>query len=102
MSRGNLKRPTPGLVRFLSVIEDSVLEVVGTLGINIDTLFQILDNLKTKSIPRIGCADHSEDLTKKLLNFYVVMRGSFLCDSANMNCSERNRISKQNRKNSKL
>lgn len=47
-------------------------------------MFQIVnENSAVENLPLVGCEEHLQDLTKKIINFYIVMRGAFLSYSTN-------------------
>lgn len=77
--------PSDEFFRFIQKIESKIVEVVGTDGADLtpNTFFEIADRLvedeDEEPLMTIGCEKHGEELTKKLLEFYLVMRLNLIC-----------------------
>lgn len=100
---GGLLYPSDQLFDLTKKLECIVLDIVGKLTVKINTLHQILDRVGNIDIlPYVGCEEHYKELTKKVLNFYIITRGHFLGKSFNQNNNARKIKSKSNRKISKL
>lgn len=100
---GGLIRPSDPLLRLTECLESTVLDVVGKFGIHVDTIHTILQRAsEIPTLPMVGCAHHSTDCTKKIIDFYIVMRASFLVKSYNANQNESRVKTKRLRKNAKL
>ncbi|XP_043267642.1 uncharacterized protein [Venturia canescens] len=100
---GGLLRPTEELFRLTEIMESTVLDVVGKFGVKIDTLHIILDRLsELKGLPMVGCEEHRLEITRRVVDFYLVMRGQFLAKSFNANNNEARTKTKRLRKHAKL
>lgn len=103
MDKGALIYPSESLFHLISSLEEIVLMVVGTKTVKIDTMFEILDEvLKRKITIFVGCEDHKKNLTKKIINNFLIMRGHFLAKCFNKCATERTVKTKKCRKLSKL
>lgn len=102
MSEGHLIYPSGSLENFIKKLEDCVLYVVGAtgLGLRYDTCHKIIDTIirKKDEVPKVGCAQHFNILTKKILLFYVLMRCCFLANSYNSIYCEKKEKSKNLKK----
>ena len=50
----------------------------------------------------VGCAEHKKEATRKVIDFYIVMRGHFLSRSYNANNDASRQKARARRKNAKL
>lgn len=83
-------------------MEETILTVVGTETIHLGTLTRIFEEVgKIENLSLIGCKDHTETLTKKIIEFYIVTRGEFIADSYNKNTDARKKLLRQFKKRSK-
>ncbi|XP_074113597.1 uncharacterized protein LOC141536771 [Cotesia typhae] len=97
------KRPSENLYKLIERLENIVLQVVGTKTVKMNTMSQILDKIaEEKLLPYVGCEEHRLSLMKKLLNYFITIRGHFLANSINRNYTNRKSKSKKLRKISKL
>lgn len=99
MSKGYLIYPSEQLFNLISQLEDKILHVVGTNNVHLETLIRIFEEVaKIKNIPLIGCKEHAKILTKKMIEFYITIRGEFIAKSYNVNRDEQNQKTKKFRK----
>lgn len=99
MSKGNLCYPTKTLFKLIMQLEDKILHVVGTNDIHLETLIIIFKEIsKMNDICLIGCKEHVKILTKKIIEFYVTIRGEFIAKSYNISRDERKQKTKKHRK----
>lgn len=97
------KHPSENLYGLIERLENIVLQVVGTKTVKMNTMSQILDKIaQKKSLPYVGCHEHQLNLTKKLLNYFITIRGHFLANSINKNYTNRKSKSKKVEKNFKI
>lgn len=95
--------PSKDLFQLTKKIEQVVLYVVGKLSLNENTIHLIFEKVAAMTnITFIGCNEHKKELTKKIINFYLVMRAYFLAASYNEKNNEKKIKTKNNRKNSKF
>ncbi|XP_044576596.1 integrator complex subunit 7 homolog isoform X2 [Cotesia glomerata] len=103
MDKGALIYPSEQLFNLIKSLEEVVLMVVGTKTVNVDTMFEILDDVSKRNISIfVGCDEHKKELTKKIINNFLIMRGHFLVKCFNKSATERKVKSKKSRKISKL
>lgn len=101
-SRGYLKHPSRQLVSLITSIENAIMEVVQNRLPQADTLFKVTQKLDEMSpIAHVGCTKHNNDLTRRVMAFYLTTRMHFLAKQTNLNSLER-RQSKEKRKAAKL
>ncbi|CAD6223766.1 GSCOCG00011762001-RA-CDS [Cotesia congregata] len=97
------KRPSDNLFLLIQKLENTVLSVVGTKTVKIDTMNQIVDKISTeKSLPFLGCDEHQSILMKKILSYFITIRGHFLASNINKNYNEKKMKNKKLRKISKI
>lgn len=101
-SRGFLKHPSKELVSLITSIENAIMEVVQGRLPQADTLFKVTEKLEEMSpLSHVGCSNHSNDLTRRVMSFYLTTRMHFLAKQTNLNSIEK-RQSKEKRKAAKL
>ena len=100
---GGLLRPSGELYMLTKIIEGTVLDVVGKFNVKLDTLQTILDKLfEKRGLPMVGCAEHKKEATRKVIDFYIVMRGYFLSRSYKANNDASRQKARARRKSAKL
>lgn len=100
---GGLLHPSDDLFQLTGTLESTILDVVGKFGITINTLHTAVERLSEhKGLPMVGCEDHRQETTRRIVDFYIVMRGHFLAKSFNANNDEARIKTKRMRKNAKL
>lgn len=103
MDHGELKYASLQLEKLIDTLENSLAKVVQTVDISPESMFKILNEVAAvESIPLVGCKDHQQEMTRKIIDFYLVMRGQFSGNSANRLSAYKKQKSKRARKNSKL
>ncbi|XP_074096851.1 uncharacterized protein LOC141526029 [Cotesia typhae] len=103
MSDGGLIFPSENLFLLIKSLEEDVLTIVGTKTIKCNTMHQILDRISLrKSLPTLGCPDHSKQLIMKIINYFIAMRGNFLAKLFNKNLNQRKLLTRKYRKTAKL
>lgn len=79
LSRGYLSHSSDDLIKLVQLMEKTILGVVKVQSINFDTAihnsyaFQELQS----ELPLIGCPLHQRELTKSVMNFYVIICADF-------------------------
>lgn len=80
---GGLMYPSKQLFEFVCILENHFTESLSVNGLHRDITLEIVDELKRANIPIIGCNLHNKDLTKKLVQFYILTRMHFHLKSNN-------------------
>ncbi|CAD6208015.1 GSCOCG00010290001-RA-CDS, partial [Cotesia congregata] len=89
MDKGALIYPSEKLFNLIKSLEEVVLMVVGTKTVKINTMFEILDDVSKRNISIfVGCDEHKKELTKKIINNFLIMRGHFLVKCFNKSATE--------------
>lgn len=92
MSDGGLIYPSENLFLLIKKLED-VLAVVGTKTVKFNTMHQILEKIsQRKTLPKLGCLEHTEELIVKIINYFIIMRGHFLVKLFNRSQNQRKRL----------
>lgn len=103
MNEGDLYYPSIQLENLLTQLESKVLEVIGKLGIHINSLHQILEEVENiHKLQFVGCAAHTKELTKKIVQYYIITRGHFIAKNFNSRIEEKRKKSQMHRKMAKL
>lgn len=102
LSRGCLNYPSPAFISFLEKVESCIVRTAQEVGIHCDTLFEITQALQEITLPLVGCDEHKDVFSSKILNFYVMMRAEFLARGFRKNVAEAKSTRKQNKKYKKL
>lgn len=103
MNNGDLYYPSVKLEKLLTELECKILEVIGKLGIHINSLSLVLQEIKTiKKLHFIGCAEHTKYLTKKIAQYYIITRGHFIAKKYNTRIEERRKKTQMHRKMAKI
>ncbi|XP_066590533.1 uncharacterized protein [Prorops nasuta] len=103
LSKGLLKHPSKTLCLLLQKVEKNIMEVIlKNNKIEADTFFHILYSLQETEIPKVGCSIHLDNLTRKILNFYLIMRANFLSKGENKKANKAKEQTKKSRKMAKL
>lgn len=103
IDEGSLQYPSLPLEKLIEQLEQATLRVAGQLQIKSNTLFQIVDEAsRLESVVLIGCLHHSQDLTLKINNYYLITRSCFLAKSYNKNNDHRKQKTKTLRKSCKF
>lgn len=102
LSKGYLKFPSDRLFDLLSAIEKAILKTVGGSELNCYSFLQIINNVFAENITFVGCPDHRECLTKKVINYYVLNRAQILSKVYNKMYNEKRKKEQELRKSAKL
>lgn len=101
-TKGNLKNPSVKLCNLINILEVAVMKIVGSGKLEEDTLFQVTSALQDScSVQLIGCTDHAESLTRRIITFYLTTRMYFISKQWNKNNTERAKT-RAKRKEAKL
>lgn len=102
-TKGSLKHPSAALVNLLSILEQGTIEATKTGDINADTLFNITNKIDALSpLPVVGCIKHDNEVTHKIVRFFLTTRMFLLCKRSNINNNVEREQTKERRKSSKL
>lgn len=102
-TKGSLKHPSAALVDLLSILERGTIETIKTGDINADTLFSIMNRIDALSpLPVVGYINHANEVTHKIVRFFLTTRMFFLCKQLNKNNNIEKELTKERRKCSKL
>lgn len=102
MDKGSLQYPSLPLEKLIGQLENAALRVAGQLQIKSNTLYQIVDEVsRLENVPLIGCRDHAQNLTQKIINYYLITRAHFLTKSYNKNNDSKKQKTKSLRKSYK-
>ena len=84
-ARHSLTKPSANLFSLITVAENSIMKVVAGNKLHMNTLADIINNLEQVSnLPLVGCFQHQLAFTKKLLNYYLILRMIFICRRENL------------------
>lgn len=98
-----LSGPSDELSLLLRAVEKAVLECVAREGIHKDLAVTTLKYVRLDPSFTIGCLDHSNDLKKKIIKYYLMMRMFFASDAFNAKENERQKQARKSyNKRSKL
>lgn len=102
LNRGYLKYPSESLIKLLSALECATLQTIGQEQLNFYTFQHIVDNVVAETITFVGCEHHKENLTKSVINYYLIARTQILCKAHNKIFNEARKEEKRLRKLAKL
>ncbi|KAK0174339.1 hypothetical protein PV327_010122 [Microctonus hyperodae] len=98
---GGLLFASDELFSLTKQLERCVLRAISRNLTNLDTISEIAVELKKEVIMKVGCFEHQNKLTLKIIDIYVVMRAHFLAKSENKRYDEA-KIRTKRKKNAKL
>ena len=101
-SRGYLKYPSADLVEVLTALKKGILQSVGQCELEFYTFHHLLSNIQAESLKFIGCDDHKQSLTEKVIKYYVVVRAKIVCKNHNRIFNETREKEREHRKMAKL
>lgn len=96
---GGLLFASNELFNLTKQLEKCVLRAVSKNFKNVDTISEISIELQKEIIVKVGCFEHENELTKKIIDIYIVMRAHFLAKSENKRYDAAKMKTKMNRKN---
>lgn len=102
LTHGFLYYASDALFQLTTEIERALLKVIGLHSLNEDTLIQALDKLARANLPRVGCSQHKQDLSIKLVNYYFISRANQVAKCYNKIYDDKKHKTKKMRKNAKL
>ncbi|XP_071576893.1 uncharacterized protein [Temnothorax nylanderi] len=103
LSLRSLKYPSQYLRNLVTEIEEIILTTVRDECFQADTFFHVCYALQEVKLPLVGCDMHNKELTKRLINFYLIMRANFMSKAHNFNTAAKlKEKTKKARKDSKL
>lgn len=77
---GYLKKPSAELLVLIAIVEKSIMKVLSTQGLKVNTLSEIMNELEQVSnLPLVGCRQHLYQFTKAILRYYIIIRMLFIC-----------------------
>lgn len=98
ISDGGLIFPSENLFLLIKSLEEDVLNIVGKKTIKCNTMHQIFDRISLKkSLPTLGCPDHSKQIIIKIIDSFIAMRGNFLTKLFNRNLNQRKLLTRKYR-----
>lgn len=100
-SNGFLLHPSVKLQKLIELLEIAVMTVVGDSNVESDLLFKVTEVVEQLSPLLIGCDNHSKQLTRRIITFYITTRMYFISKQWNKNNNQRSKT-KEERKLSKL
>ncbi|KAK0159865.1 hypothetical protein PV327_010931 [Microctonus hyperodae] len=83
-------------------LEKCVLRAISKNLTNLETISEISIALKKGVLLEVGCLEHENELSKKIIDIYIVMRAHFLAKSENKRYGDVKTKRKINRENAKL
>ena len=93
IDKGSLCYLSKNLFSLITKIEETILAVVGRKSMKLDTLIMVFEEVgKLNNIHLIGCKEHAKHLSKKIIQFFVTIRGEFIAKSYNFNRDERKKL----------
>lgn len=92
-SHNKLKTPSPRLATLINNIEEIIISTLDENEIGSEIFFEIMYLIEDRMVlPKVGCEDHSEILTKRIIYFYVSMRMHFICKLISDDISKKEKI----------
>ena len=103
LSLRSLKYPSQTLTKLLTDIETIILTTVQDECFQADTFFHVCYALQERQLQFVGCDLHNKELTKRIINFYIIMRANFMAKTHNViTAAKLKQKTKKARKDSKL
>ena len=100
---GGLIHPSDKFIHLIEILERIVLDIVGKLTVKMNTLHQILQAVSESTLLRnVGCKEHENEITKKVISYHLIIRGHFLAKAINQSFNAKKIKTKTLRKNAKL
>lgn len=88
-----LKTPTTRLSTLIDKIEKVILTTIEEEKLHSELFFEILYLIEDRTVlPIVGCPDHCEMLTKRIVYFYVSLRLHFICKLFSDSVSKKDKI----------
>lgn len=83
LNQGGLQYPSNHLFELLRLMEVTILETVGKENIHSATILHIAQNLGKKKIIFVGCDAHEVEVTRKIIEYFLISRMKILCKRYN-------------------
>lgn len=83
-------------------LEECVLRAISKSKIHINIIDDIYEEMKKKKLQIVGCYNHTKDVTKKVVNTYIIIRSHFLATAENKRYDSARVKIRMHRKNAKL
>lgn len=85
-NRGNLIFPSKAVVILITALEEAVMKKIREQTLHSQFLLDLMEDINSgPSIPLVGCEDHKNEMTERILQFYLTTRLHFICKQANKN-----------------
>jgi len=102
LNRGYLKYPSEELYQLLFAIETAIMKTTGSSQICTATFQIVSQNILKEKIHHVGCKQHENELTKRIIHYYTIMRAKIICKKHNSIFDDAKQKEKSFRKLSKL
>ncbi|KAK3932944.1 T-box protein VegT [Frankliniella fusca] len=99
---GGYSIPSDALVSLIKAVEFAVCDTMSTSDVHQDMIFTSLKFLKIDVSCFVGCLDHTHDVTKALVKYYLFTRMFFAADMKNAEMARKKERNEQFAKQSKL
>lgn len=83
LSRGYLKYPSDKLLQLLTALETAVMQTMGEEQLNKYSFQHIAKHLLAEKVTFVGCKTHTQCLTRKVINYYLLTRMKMVCKMHN-------------------
>lgn len=100
--QGGLTLPSTELANLITAVEYAVCNTMSNYGVHGDMAFTTLQNLNINAGCFVGCLNHTSELTKKIVEYYLMTRMFFAGDMKKQEMEKLKEKSKQKRKSSKV
>jgi len=99
---GGLTLPSTELANLITSVEYAACKTMSNYGVHEDMAFTTLQNLNINASCFVGCLSHTSELTKKIVEYYLITRMYFAGDMKKQEMEKLKERSKQKRKSSKV
>lgn len=81
---GCLRHPSHRFYRIVKEVENVVEHALDSCPIFGDLFWYVLEKLESSQLPSLGCATHHQEVTARVVKFYIIMRMCFFCRKKNL------------------
>lgn len=99
---GGYSYPSNEMASLICRVEKAMQDCFHDNNLEENIFIKVIKYLKIENSDKVGCIEHKDEITKKIIKFYLTMRMFFVTQEKNREVEEKRNLKKQFNKQAKL